>query len=271
MPSVSVYPMSSNRHAGSGPAATDAPPEPPFAERARTLVHLGRTGTLATHSRKQPGFPFGSVAPYGVDEQGRPSFLISTMAMHTQNLANDPSASLLVAQPGWTEDPLAGSRVTLLGTVTPVPAEEVAPVRTDYLARHENARYWVDFDDFAFHRLEVVDLYFVAGFGAMGWVDPTDYRTATPDPLADHAPGIITHMNQDHADALVLYARHFANTEADSAQMTAVDRLGFRLRAKSGDRLTGLRINFPKEARTTDQVRKTLIEMLVAARQHPTS
>ncbi len=58
-------------------------PEPSFAERARTLAHLGRIGSLSTLSRKQPGFPFGSVMPYALDEHGRPIFLISTMAMHT--------------------------------------------------------------------------------------------------------------------------------------------------------------------------------------------
>ena len=72
------------KHAGPGPA-TDQPlvPEPAFAERARTLLHLGRVGSLSTLSRKQAGFPFGSVMPYGLDDGGRPIFLISTMAMHT--------------------------------------------------------------------------------------------------------------------------------------------------------------------------------------------
>jgi len=88
---------SRRKHAGPG-AVTDQPPvpEPAFAERARTLVYLGRTGSLSTLSRKQPGFPFGSVMPYGLDDHGRPIFLISTMAMHTQNLQADPRASLLV-------------------------------------------------------------------------------------------------------------------------------------------------------------------------------
>ena len=65
------------KHAGTG-AATDQPavPEPSFAERARTLVYMARIGSLSTLSRKQPGFPFGSVMPYGLDEQGRPIFLI---------------------------------------------------------------------------------------------------------------------------------------------------------------------------------------------------
>jgi len=65
-------------------------------ERARTLLYLGRIGSLSTLSRKQPGFPFGSVMPYGLDNTGRAVFLISTMAMHTQNLQADPRASLLV-------------------------------------------------------------------------------------------------------------------------------------------------------------------------------
>src|ERR1035438_2814436 len=79
------------KHAGTG-AASDQPtvPEPSYAERARTLMYLGRIGSLSTLSRKQPGFPFGSVMPYGLDDRGRPIFLISTMAMHTQNLQADP-------------------------------------------------------------------------------------------------------------------------------------------------------------------------------------
>ena len=53
--------------------------------------------------------------PYAPDERGRPVSLISGLAMHTQNLEADPRASLLVAPPEVTEDPLAAARVTLLG------------------------------------------------------------------------------------------------------------------------------------------------------------
>jgi putative heme iron utilization protein len=84
---------------------------------------------LSTLSRKQPGFPFGSVMPYGLDEPGRPLFLISTMAMHTQNLKADSRASLLVTQDGGDGDPLGASRVTLVGNVLPVPAADVAAAR----------------------------------------------------------------------------------------------------------------------------------------------
>ena len=83
-------------------------PEPTFAERARTLVYLGRVGSLSTLSRKQQGFPFGSVMPYGLDDHGNPVFLISTMAMHTQNVQADPRSSLLVTQPDAGGDPSGG-------------------------------------------------------------------------------------------------------------------------------------------------------------------
>jgi hypothetical protein len=98
--SETVPPLSSRKHAGPSGVSDHAPvPEPSFSERARTLVYLGRIGSLSTLSRKQPGFPFGSVMPYALDARGRPIFLISSMAMHTQNLQADARASLLVTQP----------------------------------------------------------------------------------------------------------------------------------------------------------------------------
>ncbi|MDX2166048.1 MAG: DUF2470 domain-containing protein [Deltaproteobacteria bacterium] len=258
---------SSSDHVGGGqqPAAP-AVPEPPFAERTRTLVHLGRVGTLSTRLAKHAGAPFGSVAPYGVDAAGNPTLLISRLAVHTQNLLADPHASLLVTQPGWDEDPLAGARATLVGRVDPVGEADRAAVRDDYLGRHENARYWVDFGDFAFYRLSVEALYYVAGFGAMGWVEADAYRAAAPDPLADAAAGIIAHMNADHADAMLLYCRAFANLAADAATMTGIDRMGMRIRATVGERLQGVRINFPQDVRTALDARKVLVAMVQQAR-----
>src|ERR1700681_1211254 len=133
------------KHAGSGPASDQpAVPEPAFGERARTLMYVGRIGSLSTLSRRQSGFPFGSVMPYGLDDHGRPIFLISTMAMHTQNLQADARGSLLVIQEDTDGEPLGASRVTLVGNVLPVPNTELAEVRKLYLERHANSKYWVD-------------------------------------------------------------------------------------------------------------------------------
>jgi putative heme iron utilization protein len=241
-------------------------PEPSYAERARTLVYLGRTGALATLSRKHPGHPFGSVMPYAIDAHGEPLFLISTLAMHTQNLHADPRASLLVAQPGWEGDPLAAGRVTLLGRAARLAGEAAAEARAAYLARHPNAAYWVDFGDFALWRLAVDDLYFVGGFAAMDWLTPDDYRAARPDPLADAAAGIVEHMNRDHADALLTFARVLARAGADEATMVGVDRLGFKLRLRGGGRVWSARLAFAREVATPQDCRAVLIEMLQEAR-----
>jgi putative heme iron utilization protein/phosphohistidine phosphatase SixA len=172
------------------------------------------------------------------------------MAMHTQNLESDPRASLLVTQHTRNEDPLAAGRVTLLGQARKLPEAEVTAARAAYLARHDKARFWVDFEDFAFWRLDLTDAYFVGGFAAMDWVTAEAYHAAAPDPLSEVALSIIDHMNQDHADTLPLYARAFAGEQADEATMTSVDRLGFTLRLRSGERLHGVRVAFPREVRT---------------------
>src|SRR6202047_5138415 len=258
---------SSRKHAGPGVSNDQPPvPEPTFSERARTLIHLGRIGSLSTLSRKQPGFPFGSVMPYGLDAAGRPIFLISTMAMHTQNLQADPRASLLVTQPDASGDPLGAARVTVIGNAAIIPQPEVADARALYLERYANAKYWVDFEDFSFYRMEVLDVYYVGGFGVMGWVQVADYDQAHPDPLADAAAGIIEHMNADHKDALVLLARTLAGIESEEAAMTSVDRLGFHVRVKTQDGMRGARVAFLRVVSNPAETRKVLVEMVQQAR-----
>jgi len=255
------------KHAGAGPS-TDRPsiPEPSYAERARTLMHLSRIGTLSTHSRKQAGFPFGSVMPYGLDAHGRPIFLISSMAMHTQNLQANPRASLLVTELDAGGDPLGAARITLVGNVQRIPDPEISEARDLYLSRHSNSKYWVDFEDFSFYRMDLVDLYYVGGFGVMGWVAAADYDSARPDPLADSMAAIMQHMNADHKDALVLLARRFAGIESEEASMTAVDRLGFHVRMKTPDGMRGARIAFLREVSNAAETRKVLVEMVQQCR-----
>jgi putative heme iron utilization protein len=262
MSSSSIRKHADTSGAGDQPSV----PEPSFAERARTLVYVSRVGSISTLSRKQPGFPFGSVMPYGLDEKGRPIFLVSTMAMHTQNLKADPRASLLVTQADAGSDPLGASRVTLVGNVLPIPEVEVADARELYLARYANSKYWVDFEDFSFYRMDVVDIYYVGGFGVMGWVSASEYGRSQPDPLADSMVEIIQHMNADHRDTLVLLARKFARIEAEEATMVAVDRLGFHIRVKTQDGVRCARIAFSREVSNAAETRKVLVEMVQQAR-----
>ena len=116
----------------------------------------------------------------------------------------------------------------------------------------------MDFDDFSFWRLEPADLYFVGGFAAMDWVSGPEYMVAAPDPLADTSESIIKHMNEDHAEALPT----LCGESADDVTMVSVDRLGFKLRLRSGERMHSVRLPFPREVTTARQCREVFIEML---------
>jgi heme iron utilization protein len=111
-----------------------------------------------------------------------------------QNLKADSRWSLFVGQSGVNGDALGAARATVIGNAEPVSESDVADARERYVARHENSRYWVDFSDFSFFRLHPIDLYYVGGFGVMGWVEAHDYEHAAPDPLAESAPGILAQL-----------------------------------------------------------------------------
>jgi len=257
-------PPVARQHASTGPAGPVVP-EPSHAERVRTLVSLATVATLSTQSKKHPGFPFGSLMPFAIDETGRPIFLISNMAMHTQNLKGDARCSLFVGQVAADGDPLGAARATLVGKAEPVPEAEIGAVKAIYLARHENSRYWVDFADFGFFRLELIDVYYVGGFGVMGWVAAEEYAAASADLLATVGPGMMAHMNEGHGDSMVLLARVHSGIVASEAAMTSIDRLGFTLRLKTADGMKGTRINFPREVTDPRETRVLLVEMVGAA------
>ena len=108
----------------------------------------------------------------------------------------------------------------------------------------------------------------MGGFGHMSWVTADGYRDATVDPLAAAADGIVDHMNEDHADANLLYVQALAGlADATEASLTGIDRYGMTLRARTpaGPRLA--RVAFPVALRRADQARPAVIERLDAARQ----
>ena len=250
-------------------ATTATAPAPTHAERCRTLVGAARSATLCTLARDPAGYPYGSLVTLAVDASGRPLLLLSTLAEHTQNLVDHAEASLLVSEPlGQHAQPLALGRVTLLGPCGRIPeGDERDEARRVFLTAQPDAAYYVDFRDFAFHRLEPVALRYVGGFGRMSWVSADDYRVAKPDPLAADALGILKHMNGDHADALVAYATKLSCIpDVSAATMTAVDRYGFEMAVTtpSGPRAT--RIGFDEPADTTDAVRRAMVALVKRAR-----
>jgi putative heme iron utilization protein len=148
------------------------------AARCRLLLSRASRATLSTLARDPAGFPYGSLVAVAADADGRPLLLLSKLAEHTQNLAARAEASVLVADETAPGDPLAGARVTILGTCRPVPDEEARVARETFLQHHPEAARYADFKDFTFYRLEPAALRYVEGFGRMSWVTAEDYKAA---------------------------------------------------------------------------------------------
>ena len=139
-------------------------------EKAQALLASRRVGYLSTQSKRRPGFPFGSVVNYALDDWGRPVFLFSTLAVHMKNLQEDGRASFLVCSPEAEQDAVTASRLTLMGEVTEVPEDELEAIKALYLAAHPGAVEYAEFSDFGFFRFHTADSYYVGGFGEIGWL-----------------------------------------------------------------------------------------------------
>lgn len=236
---------------------------PTHAERARTLVAQHKVGALASLAQDPVGYPYASFTTFAL-HAGEPVFLISRMAEHTRNLQGDSRASLLIHDSDKA-DPLANGRVTLLGRVEKVdrPAERERAV---FLAAHPGAGYYVEYSDFDFYRMRVESLRYIGGYGRMSWVEADAFRAAEPDPLAAAASGILSHMNQDHASALVSYARAFTSaTDATEAIMTAVDRYGFEMTVHTPRGIGPARLAFEPALTRPDEARTALVALLRSA------
>ncbi|MCS7025474.1 MAG: CREG family protein [Bryobacteraceae bacterium] len=144
-------------------------------EKARALVESRGFGVLATLSKRLPGYPFASVMPYACDSKGQPIFLLSRLAVHTKNLLENPRASLLVYEPAAETDPLGAARLNLMGEVTQIEPGGSSQARALYLQKHPDAEPWLNFGDFGLYQMRVDDVYYIGGFGEMGWVSKNDY------------------------------------------------------------------------------------------------
>lgn len=257
-----------SQHGGgeAGPPIVGDPSSfPSDAELARTLCWQRSRAALCTLTAD--GFPYGSVVSYAVDDGGAPVVLVSDMAEHTVNARRDPRASLLVtaAASDGDADPLGMARCTLVGRLELV--GEAEAVRQRYLERHPYAAYYVDFTDFAFWRLTVDQIRYIGGFGHMSWVDAGVYATAEVDPVAGDADGIIEHMNDDHAEANLLYAQRLAALpDATGSTMTGIDRYGVTLRVTTPTAARLARIPFPEPLASAADARPAVIALLDRAR-----
>ena len=240
-------------------------PTPSHAERARTLAASVGSGALSTAAAELDGHPYGSLVLFALHD-GSPVLLVSEMAEHTRNLHASPRCSLLAVEAG-PENPLALGRVTLVGTATRATGEREATAREAFLQRHPDARFYADFEDFHFWCMQVTGIRYIGGFGRMSWVDAEAWYAAEPDPLVAAAPRILSHMNEDHRDAMRLYCEAFSRAGAvEDVTMTGVDRYGFEMSVVTGEGPRPVRVAFSEPVADSDAVRAHMVSLVQRAR-----
>ncbi len=241
-------------------------PTASHAEQARTLASKMGTATLCTMSVEPQGFPYGSFVTYALYE-GNPIFLISSLAEHTKNLDEDSKASLLIAEAG-EGNPLALGRVTLIGECKKLSDSKREIAKEIFVGKHQDAKFYVDFKDFFFYKLDVSEVRYIGGFGRMSWINDKQWFEAESDPLAPYSLDIIEHMNEDHTDTMVLYCKTMSKaTDTTEASMTGIDRYGFEMSAMTGQGPRPIRLGFGNEVKDAEEARKELVRMANKARK----
>ncbi len=224
---------------------------------ARRFVRGQQQGVLSTLSQRLAGYPFGSVTPFILDQQGRPVILISTLAEHTKNIEADPRVSLIV-QP-FTQDMQEAGRATLVGKAARLPEKDSLGPR--YLRYFPKAETYFAMHDFAFYRIEPERIRYIGGFGKIHWLEARPYLAAD-NTLTEAETGILDHMNSDHADALLDYCLHFHGVAPDQATMIGIDGDGFDLRTDG--RI--LRFDFAEPIDNAADARTALMDMVQRCR-----
>ncbi len=232
------------------------------AELARSLVRSARKAFLGTLD-KASGHPHVSLVTVATEPDGAPVLLISRLAVHTQNLMADPRCSLLFDGTDLKGDPLAGGRVTLTGTAQPTQSETA---RRRFLARQPDAAGYAEFPDFAFYRLDVERGHYIGGFGRITTIPGSELLLGGSNaaPLISGEADIVAHMNEDHADAVHLYATVLAGAPEGSWRMTGLDPEGLDL----ADQASGqtVRVAFGERIATPGDARRELVRLVGVAR-----
>jgi putative heme iron utilization protein len=241
-------------------------PAPDFDAKStgKKLLRAVRAGALATIDRNT-GHPFASLVNIATDSDGSPLILISRLSSHTANLEADRRASVLLATAG-KGDPLAHPRLTVLGRFAKIvrAAAREAHLRRRFLARHPKAELYAGFADFAFWRMTIESAHLNAGFARAADLTAADVATDISDAgeLLEAETSAVTHINDDHADVVVLCATNLLGAEAGAWRVTGLDPDGLDLAC--GDAV--LRLEFPQRVTSAGRLREVLADLAKQAR-----
>jgi heme iron utilization protein len=240
---------------------TDRKTEEYLGTQARLLARSVDRGSLATVMREDQ-WPYASLVMIATCYNGSPLLLISELAEHTQNILKDQRCGLLIDGTAGLDTPLTGSRITLIGNLD----KNNEPGSLErYIRRHADAEIYAGFADFALYRMTVDRVHMVSGFGEIHWIGGEAFRfnADAAAALAEAETDIIDHMNDDHGDAVALYATNLLSLPPDDWRLTGVDPEGCDLRAAG----TVARLGFDRIVSDAEQARAELVKLVKKARK----
>jgi putative heme iron utilization protein len=147
------------------------------------LIRSQRTAALGTLYR---GMPYVSLVLCAeAADFGAFYIHVSGLAIHTQNLRADARAGLMISQPdAGTSDPQTRARVSLQALAAPIlpDSPDYPAARARYVARFPESRQTFELADFELFCLTPLEGRFVAGFGRIFNLSPSDLRAASSLP-----------------------------------------------------------------------------------------
>lgn len=224
---------------------------------AKELIRTARFAALGTVDAESGG-PWVSRVSIATFADGNPGFFISALAAHYPNLVNDSRCSLLIGEPG-KGDPLAHARVTLIGTATKLqdgPARD--SFRARYRERNAKSKLYEDLPDFSYWRFEPKRISLNGGFGRAYALTPADLALAVgiSDSWDAVEPGVIAHMNDDHASAVDKYAT-MTGADGSGWKLACIDPEGMDLVRSDEVR----RLWFEPPLNGPDEIRQRLVAL----------
>ncbi len=228
----------------------------------RQLMRSCRSAMLSTAWNAGGGWPYGSLVTVAIDADASPLMLFSRLSDHTRNLDTDERASLLFEQASRHANPQRGPRVTVLGRIRPTRKKDHAK---RFLDIHPEASLYAGFGDFAFYRMSIDRAHWVGGFARAQWLGGrhvvNDAKSAKA--IAAAAAGIVEHMNDDHGEALDLYANRLLGRRGTGWRMVGIDPDGIDL----GLGRRRARLSFAQPIEDAAGARARLVELAAEARQ----
>jgi heme iron utilization protein len=239
-------------------------PTPDFdpSRLARSLLRRSRQGALATLMVESHD-PYCSLVNVASHPDASPILLISRLALHTRNILADNRVSLMLDE-RVAGDPLEGARIMLAGRAEEAAGDQADILRRRYLNAHPSSEVFVNFKDFSFFRIVPSGAHLVAGFGRIIDLAPAQFLTDIGDAgaLLEAEQGAVEHMNEDHREAMNLYATRLLGADSADWACTGCDPDGIDMQAGS----TTLRLDFPERVTNGGELRKMLVRLAGEAR-----